>query len=157
MEQIQEENGVRYDGKRIRLRPFLAISTSRDRKKAQTITSDRAVIDLNQALSFGTGPDGEALKVKHVRWEPNVVLHDNKGTPNNPKDDMTIGPLTNLEYDEPDPTDHHRLPCRHRRRRDGHQRRRMLIQLRKNDISAPGGSSGFGGAERWNYSRTFMS
>ena len=56
MEQIQEENGVRYDGKRIRLRPFLAISTSRDRKKTQTITSDRAVIDLNQALGFAPGP-----------------------------------------------------------------------------------------------------
>ena len=148
MEQIQEENGVRYDGKRIRLRPFLAISTSRDRKKAQTITSDRAVIDLNQALSFGAGPNGEALKVKHVRWEPNVVLHDNKGTPNNPKDDMTIGPLTNLEYDEPTQqitTDSHVVIEDAEMVTSGD---RMLIQLRKNDISAPGGSSGFDGVER---------
>ena len=52
LEQIQEENGVRYDGKRIRLKPFLAISTSRDGKKTKTITSDRAVIDLNQAAGF---------------------------------------------------------------------------------------------------------
>ena len=101
MEQIQEENGVRYDGKRIRLKPFLAISTSRDGKKTQTITSDRAVIDLNQPLGFNAGTDGEALKVKHVLLEPNVVIHDNKGTPNDPTDDMTIGPLTTLEYDEP--------------------------------------------------------
>ena len=36
MEQVQEENGVRYDGKRIRLKPFLAITTSRDGKKIQT-------------------------------------------------------------------------------------------------------------------------
>ena len=30
VEQIREENGVRYDGKRIRLKPFLVISASRD-------------------------------------------------------------------------------------------------------------------------------
>ena len=52
MEQIQEENGVRYDGKRLRLKPFLVISKSRDGKKVQTITSDRAIIDLNQALEL---------------------------------------------------------------------------------------------------------
>ncbi len=56
MEQIQEENGVKYDGKRIRLKPFLAISTSHDGKKIQTISSDRAVIDLNQALGFNSDP-----------------------------------------------------------------------------------------------------
>ena len=33
LEQVTEENGVRYDGKRIRLSPFLAISTSHDGKK----------------------------------------------------------------------------------------------------------------------------
>ena len=67
MEQIQEENGVQYHGKRLRLKPFLAIMTSRDGRKIQTITSDRAIIDLNQPLGFNAGADGEALKVKHVR------------------------------------------------------------------------------------------
>ena len=68
-----EENGVRYDGKRIRLKPFLVISTSRDGKNTKTITSDVAVIDLNQPLGFNVGPDGEPLKVKHVHLEPNVA------------------------------------------------------------------------------------
>ena len=101
LEQVQEENGVHYGGKRIRLTPFVAISTSRDGKNTKIITSDRAVIDLNQPLGFGPGPDGETLKVKHVRLEPNVEICDNKGTPDDPTDDMKIPPLTNLEYDEP--------------------------------------------------------
>ena len=101
MEQIQEENGVRYDGKRLRLKPFLAIMTSRDGRKIQTITSDRAIIDLNQALGFNANADSEPLKVKHVLLEPNVIIHDNKSTPNDPTDDMTIDQLTTLEYDEP--------------------------------------------------------
>ena len=47
-EQIVEENGVRYDGKRIRLTPFLPITKSHDGKNTKTITSDRAVFDLNK-------------------------------------------------------------------------------------------------------------
>ena len=147
MEQIQEENGVRYDGKRIRLKPFLAISTSRDGKKIQTITSDRAIIDLNQPLGFSAGADGEALKVKHVRLEPNVVIRDNKGTPNDPTDDMTIDQLTTLEYDEPTQritSESHVVIQDAEMVTSGDG---MLVQLCKNDGSGPGGSSGFDGVE----------
>jgi hypothetical protein len=100
LEQVTEESGIRYDGKRIRLSPFVAISNSRDGKKTYVITADRAVIDLNQPLGFGAGPDGETLKVKHIRLEPNVEICDNKGTPDKPSDDMKIGPLRDLEYDD---------------------------------------------------------
>ncbi len=148
MEQIQEENGVRYDGRRIRLMPFLGISVSRDGRKSQTISSDVAVIDLNQALGFSTGPEGEALKVKHVRLEPNVLIHDNKGTPNDLKDDMTVGPLTYLEFDEPTQqisTDSHVVITDAEMVTSGDG---MLIQLRQNEVSIPGSSSGFDGVER---------
>ena len=148
MEQIQEENGLRYDGKRIRLRPFLAISVSHDGGKKQTITSDVAVIDLNQPLGFSTGPEGEALKVKHVRLEPNVVIHDNKCTPNDLNDDMTVGPLTTLEYDETTQqitTDSHVVITDAEIITSGDG---MLIQLRKNEVSMPGSSSSFNGIER---------
>ena len=100
LEQVDEENGVRYDGKRIRLKPFLMISTSRDGKKTNTITSDVAIIDLNQPLGFIAGPDEEPLKVKHVHLEPNVLVRDNKGTPDDRNDDMKVASRT-LEYDEP--------------------------------------------------------
>jgi hypothetical protein len=147
MEQIQEENGVRYDGKRLRLTPFLAIMTSRDGRKVQTITSDRAIIDLNQPLGFSGGPEGEALKVKHVLLEPNVVIHDNKSTPNILTDDMTIDQLTTLEYDEPTQriTSESHVVIRDSEMvtsGDG-----LLVQLRKSDDSTPGDSSGFDGVE----------
>ena len=51
-ERIVEENGVRYDGKRMRLTPFLLITKSSDGKSTKTITSDVAVFDLNEPLSF---------------------------------------------------------------------------------------------------------
>ena len=147
MEQIQEENGVQYDGKRLRLKPFLAISNSRDGKKIQTITSDRAIIDLNQPLGFSAGPDGEPLKVKHVLLEPNVVIRDNKGTPNDRKDDMTIDQLTTLEYDEPTQqitSESHVVIQDAEMVTSGDG---MLVQLGKSDDSTPGDSSGFDGVE----------
>lgn len=148
LEQIQEENGVQYKGKRIRLKPFLAISTSRNGKKTQTITSDRTVIDLNQALGFSTDPNGEALKVKHVRLEPNVEIHDNKGTPNDPTDDMKIGPLTTLEYDELSQqitTDSHVVIEDSEMVTSGDG---MLVQLSQNEAKSSQGSSGFDGVDR---------
>jgi hypothetical protein len=147
MEQIQEENGVRYDGKRIRLKPFLVISRSRDGKKIQTITSDRAIIDMNQALGFSSGPDGAPLKVNHIRLEPNVVICDNKGTPNDPKDDMRIDHLTTLEYDEPTQqitTESHVVITDAEMITSGDG---MLVQLGKTETSEPGGSTGADGVE----------
>lgn len=146
MEQVQEENGVRYDGKRIRLKPFLVISKSRDGKKIQTITSDRAIIDLNQALGFSS-TDGEPLKVKHTRLEPNVVIHDNKGTPSDPKDDMTINELTTLEFDDPTQqisSESHVVITDAEMVTSGDG---MLVQLGKSNGPTPGASSGFDGVE----------
>ena len=147
MEQIQEENGVRYHGKRLRLKPFLAIMTSRDGRKIQTITSDRAIIDLNQPLGFNAGADGEALKVKHVLLEPNVVIHDNKGTPNDRTDDLTINQLTTLEYDEPTQritSESHVVIQDADMTTSGDG---LLVQLYKANAAASGDSSGFDGVK----------
>jgi hypothetical protein len=148
---IVEENGVRYDGKRIRLTPFLLITKSRDGKNTKTITSDRAIFDLSEPLGFNVSAGGEPLKIKHAHLEPNVVVTDDKGTPHNPADDMKIGPLTTVDYEEatqkvmteaetyvvmrdPDMTT------------TGYG---MVMQLRKNDaLEAGGSSSGFEGVER---------
>ncbi len=147
MEQIQEENGVQYHGKRLRLKPFLAIMTSRDGRKIQTITSDRAIIDLNQPLGFNAGADGEALKVKHVLLEPNVVIHDNKGTPNDRSDDLTINKLTTLEYDEPTQritSESHVVIQDADMTTSGDG---LLVQLYKANAAAAGDSSGFDGVK----------
>jgi hypothetical protein len=150
-ERIVEENGVRYDGKRMRLKPFAFITKSRDGTNTKTITSNVATIDLNEPLSFNLNPDGEALKVKHAYLEPNVQIRDDKSTPDDPSDDMRIGPLTTVEYDEP--TQQIKTEINTQvviqdpdilTTGDG-----MVIQLRK--VEGPriaGASSGFEGAER---------
>ena len=137
---------MRYDGKRMRLTPFALIMKSSDGKNTKTITSDRAVFDLNEPLSFNVNPDGEPLKIKHAHLEPNVEIRDDKGTPSDPSDDMRIGPLTTVDYDEalsrsrPTPTWSSRIRTWWRPAIG------MLIQLRKDDESQPGGSSaGFRG------------
>ncbi len=100
-EPITEENGIRYDRKRVKLRPFALITKSRDGKNTKTITADLAILDLSEPLGFNLNPDGEPLKIKHARLEGNVRVRDDKNTPNDPSDDMNVGPITTAEYDEP--------------------------------------------------------
>ncbi len=145
---IVEEDGIRYDGKRIRLTPFLLIMKSHDGRNTKTITSDVAVIDLNAPLSFSTASDGEPLKIKHAHLEPNVQVRDDKNTPGDRKDDMKIATRT-LDYDEPTQqitTDSHVVIEDPDMVTSGDG---MLIQLRKEEMPRPAGSSsGFDGAER---------
>jgi hypothetical protein len=150
-ERIVEENGVRYDGKRIRLRPFALITKSSDGKDTKTITSDVAVFDLNEPLGLNANAGAEPLKIKHAHLEPNVSMRDHKGTLSDPSDDMKIGPLTTVHYD--DETQQIRTEL------DTYvviqdpdmviTAYGMLVQLRKIDRFEPSGSSsGFSGAER---------
>jgi len=97
---VVEQDGVRYDGKRVTMAPFALIWLSADGKSAKTVLSDRAVFDLNEPLSLNVNPSGNALKIKHAWIQENVLIRDNHGTPD-PSDDMNIGPLTAVEYDEP--------------------------------------------------------
>jgi hypothetical protein len=149
-ERIVEENGVRYDGKRMRLKPFALIAKSRDGKNTKTVTSDVAVIDLNEPLSFDLSPEGQALKVKHAHLEPNVLIRDDKSTPADPRDDLRIGPLTTVDYDDTS----EKIKTQHDTHviiqdpdilatGDG-----MVVQLRKDEGPRIGGASGFEGAER---------
>ncbi len=98
---VVEQDGVKYDGKRVTMAPFALIWLSPDGKSAKTILSDRAVFDLNEPLSMNMNPGGKALKIKHAWIQENVLIRDNHGTPRDPSDDMNIGPLTAVEYDEP--------------------------------------------------------
>ena len=97
-----EENGVRYNGIRIRLKPFLVISTSRDGKNTKTITRRRVrLIDVNRPAGFSVSPAAKTSQGPVTcTSSPNVQIRDNKGTPNDPKDDVKIVSHT-LDYDEP--------------------------------------------------------
>jgi hypothetical protein len=148
-ERVIEENGVRYDGKRMRLRPFALIMKSRDGKNTKCITSDRAILDLNEPLGFNVNSSAEPIKIKHAHLEPNVEVRDDKSTPEDPNDDMHVGPLTTVDYEESTQqitTDSHVVIEDPDIVTTGDG---MLIQLRKDDLSLPSGSSsGFDGAER---------
>ncbi len=142
---VDEEEGVRYDGKRLRMAPFALITRSRDGRVTKTIVSDEAVFDLSESLSLNVSSEGESLKIKHARIEKNVLIRDDHGTPGLLDDDMTIGPLSTLEYDDTtrkieSPSD---VLIQDRDIRTTAEGIRIL--LRKDSPGQPGG--GFGGAE----------
>ena len=149
VEEIQEEDGVKYEGKRLRMHPFAAIWKSSDGKNIQRLTAETATLDMNQPIALSNKQSSEGLKLKHAHIERDVRIRDDRGTPSITADDMNVGPLTYLDFDDatqqitseshvdivdPDQTTSG----------DG-----LVIQLRKPDPNGLPSSSaaGFGGVE----------
>jgi hypothetical protein len=87
------------DGRRLRIWPFALIWVSKDGRSRKTATSDQAVIDLSQP--FGLAKVGsEPSHIVHARMTGDVRLRDDKGTRDDPEDDLRVGPMALLEYDE---------------------------------------------------------
>ena len=87
------------DGKRLRIWPFALIWVSKDGRSRKTATSDEAIIDLSQP--FGLAKVGsEPSHIVHARLTGDVRLRDDKGTRDEPEDDLRVGPLTYVDYDE---------------------------------------------------------
>ena len=99
-DRVIEEDGVRYDGKRIRLKPAAIIWRAKDGRSTKTVTAEEAIVDLNQPLSFNAKPGSEPIIVKHARLERNVMIRDDRGTVDDRSDDLLIGPLTWVEFDD---------------------------------------------------------
>jgi hypothetical protein len=146
---VVEQDGVKYDGKRVTMAPFALIWQSPDGKSAKTVLSDRAVFDLNEPVSLNINPGGKALRIKHAWIQENVLIRDNHGTPEDPSDDMNIGPLTAVEYDEPTLQIRSESDVVIQDRDIRVTGQGMMIQLRSKDETAgPSHSSaGFQGAE----------
>jgi len=90
------------DGKRVEFSPFAMIMVSADGRSVKTVTSDVAKIELDKPFDLAPKPGASgSLRVVHARLEGSVHIRDDKGTPGNPADDLRIGPLTWVEYDEP--------------------------------------------------------
>jgi hypothetical protein len=87
------------DGKRIHVWPFAVIWFSGDGKKRQTATSDEAYIDLSQPI-MATKPSNEPSKVLHITLIGDVRLRDDKGTLADTSDDLRIGPMTSVDFDD---------------------------------------------------------
>ena len=150
VEEIQEENGVRYDGKRLKMKPVAMIFESKDGRKHQTVTADHATVDLSQPLGLSSKQGNDAMRIVHALIEGDVRIRDNHGTPSNPLDDTNIGPMTHLVFDE----DKHQFTTESQVvMRDSEQTTTgegMLVQLRKKasiDNVAGQASTGFEGAE----------
>ena len=59
------------------------------------------MIDLDKAIGEVSGPGDSAMHVVHAQISGDVRIRDNKGTPNILEDDLLIGPMPYVEYDEP--------------------------------------------------------
>ncbi len=148
VEEIQEENGVRYDGKRLKMKPFAMIWNSSDRKSHQMLTAEKATLDMNQPIGLSKKESTEAIKVEHALIEQNVRIRDERGTPGKLSDDM-VGTMDWVRYDE---ETQKITTASHVVFQDPDQTTigdGMLIQLTKQDPNAQRGqsSSGFGGAK----------
>ena len=87
------------DNKQIHVWPFALIWLSKDGQSRKTATSDEAWIDLSQPF-IQVKPSNEPSKITHARLGGNVRLGDDKGTIDDPTDDLKVGPLTSVEFDD---------------------------------------------------------
>ncbi len=87
------------DGKRIHVWPFALIWESKDGKSRKVATSDEAIIDLSQPF-MQVKPSTEPSKITHARMIGDVRLRDDKGTRDDPYDDLRVGPLSDVEFDD---------------------------------------------------------
>ena len=148
VEEIQEENGIRYDGKRLKMKPFAMIWNSSDGKSHQMLTAEKATLDMNQPVGLSNKQNTESIKVEHALIEQNVRIRDERGTPGKLSDDMNVT-MDWVRYDE---ATQKITTASHVVFQDPDQTTigdGMLIQLRKKDPNARPGqsSSGFEGAE----------
>jgi len=94
-----ERDGVKFDGKRIEVDPAAVILQSPKGGSRRTMTSKKAVIDFNKPFGLNLKADAEPLSVDRAVLEREVLVRDDRGTPDDPSDDMVIGPINEVVYD----------------------------------------------------------
>ena len=84
------------------VKPFAMVSAAKDGKNHKTVTSDSAKLRFNQPFSMlpRSVKNTEPQRVVFAELIGHVMIRDNKGTPENPRDDLLIGPMTGVQYDE---------------------------------------------------------
>jgi hypothetical protein len=91
----------RNEGKQYLFKPFALIWQSKDKKELNTVTADEAVMDLDRPLGLAPNKPGTPpLRIVHAQITGNVLIRQDRGTADR-GDDMRIGPLPYVEYDEP--------------------------------------------------------
>lgn len=134
------------DERRLEFSPFALIWRSQGKANLNTVLADKAWVDFDKPFNLAK-PGAEAARVTHAVIEGQVRLRDDKGTPGSAGDDLTIGPLTHLEYDE---------AAQEVRSSSGVELREgdlvarcvgLKISLRPKPATPTGQSAGFSGAE----------
>src|SRR5579864_494206 len=88
------------EGKRYRFKPFAILWRSRDGRTLKTLTGDDAVADFDQPIDV-IKPGAKSGHVVHGVINGHVLMRDDRATPADRSDDLEIGPLTYVEFDEP--------------------------------------------------------
>ena len=137
------------DGKQLIFTPFALIWSSQDGRGMKTVTSNRAVVDLNQPIGLSSSKQqATPLQVVHAKIEGDVRIRDDKGTPATLEDDLVIGPMTYIEYDEPTLQVKSESEVVLEEKNIKITGYGLEIKLRPKDASVPvGGTAGFNGAE----------
>jgi len=141
---LYASNYKRLDnGKKFEFWPFAVISVSKDGKSRKTALSERAIIELNEPMAL-LKPGAEEMHVVQATLEDGVILRDDKGTRDDPRDDLVVGPLPYIEYSEKtDPPEiRSKSPIRLVDRDLVVTGTDLLIQLRRRD-GGGGGAAGF--------------
>lgn len=85
------------DRKEVTLAPFALIWESRDGKSLKTVVSNTATVELDSP--FVSIQNSKPSRVIRARIEGDVLLRDTKGT-RIEEDDLVVGPLTHLTFDD---------------------------------------------------------
>jgi hypothetical protein len=134
------------EGKRYEFRPFALIWRERAGQALKTVTSQRAAAIFNQAPDMARGAAAEQTRVVRARIEGDVQLRDDKATPLDPSDDLTIA-LTDLDYDEATETISSQSRVVIRDRDAFGSGEGLVIELRPTPASlAAGSATGYAGA-----------
>ncbi len=99
LERVIERDGVKFDGKRLEVDPAAVILQSPKGGDRRTLTSKKAVIDFNKPFGIDLKGDSEPLSVVRAVLERDVLVRDDRGTPDDPSDDLVVGPINRVEYD----------------------------------------------------------
>ncbi|HEV3163584.1 MAG TPA: hypothetical protein VGZ22_06050, partial [Isosphaeraceae bacterium] len=133
----------RKEGRQIVFRPFAIIWRSKDGRTLKTVTGREMIADFDEPFDV-IKPGAKSGHVVHAQIIDEVRIRDDKGTPEDRSDDMEIGPLTAIEFDEPKLQITSDSEVIARDRDTTITGKGLLIELRPNDET---GRTGFNGAK----------
>jgi lipopolysaccharide export system protein LptA len=86
------------EGRRLKFTPFALIWKSKTKDNLNTILGNEAILDFDKPYDLQPSGGGEPAQVVYAKVSGEVRMRDDKGTGDTPGDDLTIGPMQDLEY-----------------------------------------------------------